>query len=69
MSPSTSADSLVWRKSTRSGGQTGNCVETADLPNGGRAIRNSKDPNGPMVFFTAAEWAAFVAGVQAGEDL
>jgi len=59
----------VWRKSTFSN-NTGACVEVADLPadlDGGRAVRDSKNPAGPALMFTAAEWAAFTAGVRAGE--
>lgn len=44
----------VWRKSTRSN-ERGTCVEVADLNNGGRAVRDSKDPTGPALRFTAAE--------------
>jgi hypothetical protein len=58
---------LTWRKSSRSGPQGGNCVEVAHLPEGGVAVRDSKDQGGPMLVFTAAEWAAFVAGVRDGE--
>lgn len=60
---------LAWRKSSFSGGNGGQCVETANLPDGGRLVRNSKDPNGSAVQFTAAEWTAFISGVKAGEDL
>jgi hypothetical protein len=56
----------VWRKSTRSNEQ-GACVEVADLPNGGRAVRDSKDPSGGYLMFTASEWSAFAAGVRDGE--
>ena len=57
----------VWRKSTRSG-SSGNCVEVADnLPGGQVALRDSKDPSGPVLVFTAAEWAAFVGGAKDGE--
>jgi hypothetical protein len=63
------ADDLVrahWRKSTRSA-NAGNCVEVAELHDGHRAVRDSKDPNGPALIFTPAEWAAFTAGVRDGE--
>lgn len=32
-----------------------------------RAVRDSKDPTGPALTFTAAEWSAFTAGVRASE--
>jgi hypothetical protein len=47
--------------------QQGDCVEVAPLDNGGRAVRDSKDPSGPVHAFTAPEWAAFVQGVKGGE--
>ncbi|MGH2599998.1 MAG: DUF397 domain-containing protein, partial [Dehalococcoidia bacterium] len=31
------------------------------------AVRDSKNPDGPALAFTHAEWAAFVGGVQDGE--
>lgn len=55
-----------WRKSTYSS-SADTCVEVADLSTGGRAVRDSKNPTGPMLMFTAGEWSAFVAGVRAGE--
>lgn len=60
-------DKLTWRKSTFSSGSGGNCVEVAELPDGGRAVRHSKHPNGPVIAYTAAEWDAFLEGVKAGE--
>ena len=43
------------------------CVEVADLPDGHRAVRDSKDRSGPALTFPAAEWAAFIAGVRADD--
>jgi Domain of unknown function (DUF397) len=42
------------------------CVEVAELPGGHRAVRDSKNRSGPALMFTAAEWAAFTAGIRAG---
>jgi hypothetical protein len=64
----TEPSALSWRKSSFSNGQGGNCVEVADLPDGGRAVRDSKDRGaGPVLRFTELEWKAFTAGVRAGE--
>ncbi len=58
----------VWHKSSYSNGSGGNCTEVAELPDGSRAVRDSKDHGrGPMLIFTAAEWRAFLLGVRAGE--
>jgi hypothetical protein len=57
----------VWHKSTFSNGNGGNCVETCTLPDGGRAVRHSKHPDGPKLIFAPAEWQAFIAGVKVGE--
>ncbi len=56
----------VWRKSSYSTIK-GNCVEIAGLGLGGRAVRDSKDPSGPALSVSAAQWSAFTAGVRAGE--
>lgn len=50
---------LSWRKSTRSG-QSDNCVEVAQLPGGGRAVRDSKNPGGPMLDLGRDAWQAFI---------
>jgi hypothetical protein len=63
----TQSTELAWRKSSRSSAEGSNCVEVADLPAGGRAVRDSKDPSGPMLRFTASEWQAFLGGVKDGE--
>jgi hypothetical protein len=56
---------LVWRKSSFS--TTNGCVEVAVA--GDRiAVRDSKQQGrGPVLEFTAAEWAAFLGGVRGGE--
>lgn len=59
-------DQLTWYKSSISG-TNGSCVEVAHLPDGTTAVRDSKHPDGPMLTFTPAEWAAFLGGVKAGE--
>jgi hypothetical protein len=58
-------DGAVFRKSTKSGPYSDNCVEVAFIE-GGVAVRDSKD-RGPVQVYTAAEWDAFVEGVRAGE--
>jgi hypothetical protein len=55
-----------WRKSTRSGPYTDNCVEVAFVA-GGVAVRDSKNPTGPVLVFTSGEWDAFVGGAKLGE--
>jgi hypothetical protein len=58
--------SATWRKSSYSGGNGGNCVEVAVLAGGRRAVRDAKDPAGPALTFSPAEWRAFTAWLRAG---
>jgi hypothetical protein len=55
-----------WRKSVRSGPYSDNCVEVAFVGDA-IAVRDSKDPTGPVLVFTPGEWDAFVAGAKDGE--
>jgi len=57
---------IVWRKS-RYSNPSGDCVEVAMLPDGGIAVRNSRDPAGAVLVYTRSEIAAFICGVKAGE--
>ncbi|MGH3321287.1 MAG: DUF397 domain-containing protein [Streptosporangiaceae bacterium] len=54
---------VAWRKSSRSGGNGGACVEVGPT---GRAVavRDSKDPQGPRLIVASAGWRAFVHGVK-----
>ena len=56
---------LRWRKAS---GSTGNgaCVEVAPIE-GGVAVRDSKNPDGPILQYTDAEWLVFLDGVKNGE--
>lgn len=55
-----------WRKSRHSGA-SGSCVELAPLVSGEFAVRNSRFPHGPVLVYTRAEIAAFLAGAKDGE--
>lgn len=55
---------LTWKKSSFSGSQ-GNCVEVAKLPEGGRAVRDSKNADGAVLRFGVSQWGAFVAKTKA----
>jgi hypothetical protein len=48
----------MWRTSSHSGGGN-DCVEVAIKPHE-TAVRDSKNPAGPRLRFTATEWSAFV---------
>jgi hypothetical protein len=47
-----------WRVSSHCNG--GNCVEVARLPDGGVAIRDSKNTTGPVLEFTRSEWRSWI---------
>ena len=55
-----------WRKASYSGNGGGSCVEVArNLPRV-VAVRDSKDPNGPVLTIGSADWRHFIADVKAG---
>jgi Domain of unknown function (DUF397) len=57
----------AWRKSSRSSGNGGQCVEVADRPlHGAVAVRDSKDPDGPVLAVAPQSWQAFTGQVKAG---
>lgn len=58
------ANAAQFKKSRLSEG-VGNCVEVAFVE--AVAVRDSKDPDGPVLWFTVDEWSAFIDGARAGE--
>ncbi|WP_326561543.1 DUF397 domain-containing protein [Micromonospora sp. NBC_01796] len=49
-----------WRKSTKSGGNGGSCVEVADNQPGRVLVRDTKDRDGGTLAFAPQAWRAFV---------
>lgn len=54
-----------WKKSSRSGGDNGQCVELA-VPTEGLLVRDSKNPEGPSLRFSAAALGGLLSTVKAG---
>ena len=57
--------SLAWLKA-QSSTVNGQCVEIA-AATGNVAIRDSKDPDGPILVYTSREFKAFLDGARNGE--
>lgn len=57
---------VTWRRSSHSGKQ-GNCVELAHFPDATTAIRDSHDPDGPILSWSVARLAEFVTAAGNGE--
>ncbi|WP_461715670.1 DUF397 domain-containing protein [Streptomyces sp. DSM 41036] len=55
-----------FKKSSASQGGQQECVEEAHTADGGRVVRDSKDPAGGLQFYGPGDWAAFIDGVKAG---
>lgn len=56
---------MSWRKSSYSSNGGGNCVEVARQRPGTVAVRDSKDPDGPVLAVAPATWRAFTDAVKA----
>jgi hypothetical protein len=65
-SPQGPGSDSYWIKSSLSFSNS-NCVEVASLAGGEIGIRDSKDPEGPVLRFTPGEWRAFLGGARNGE--
>ncbi|MFF4475467.1 DUF397 domain-containing protein [Streptomyces sp. NPDC001520] len=57
----------TWRKSSYSNGEGAECVEVADGTPGIIPVRDSKNPHGPALVFSAVDWTSFVSAVKADE--
>jgi hypothetical protein len=62
----------AWRTSSYSGGNGGQCVEVAAIithlhsPETVCAVRDSKNPEGPVLAFSPGQWRTFAGRVKAG---
>jgi len=56
--------SVIWRKSSHSGANGGNCIEIAAAART-VAVRDSKDPEGPVLAFGPKGWQRFADRVKA----
>jgi hypothetical protein len=54
--------SATWRKSTKSNGQNA-CVEVATVDHA-VAVRDSKDPAGPVLIFNHRHWVGFITAAK-----
>ncbi|MGW0935632.1 DUF397 domain-containing protein [Streptomyces sp. NPDC002666] len=67
MSTAPDLSTAVWRTSSYSNGDGGECVEIADNLPGIVPVRDSKAaPEGPALTFARARWAPFVAALRMG---
>jgi hypothetical protein len=53
----------TWRKSTHSADSSGQCVEVAGVV-GLVAVRDSKNPDGPILTFSAGAWHALLTDLK-----
>lgn len=58
----------VWHKASYSTSDGGGCVEVIRTPDAAIAVRDSKDPDGPRLAFSAADWWAFLRQVKDGRS-
>lgn len=57
--------SAIWRKSSYTGSNGGNCVEVAFNLAGAVAVRDSKNPGGGTLVLSPAAWRTLIASVKA----
>jgi hypothetical protein len=54
-----------WRRSRHSN-PSGNCVELARLPTGESAVRDSRQPDGPILVYPGGALTAFLVATRSG---
>ncbi|MER6400873.1 Scr1 family TA system antitoxin-like transcriptional regulator [Kitasatospora sp. NPDC001603] len=54
---------ISWRKSSYSGNNGGNCIEVA-VGHPSLLVRDSKDPEGPVLSFPSTTWQSFIDAVR-----
>ncbi|MFD7919077.1 DUF397 domain-containing protein [Streptomyces sp. NPDC059740] len=56
-------EGVAWRKSSYSGGSEGQCFEYAGItrPRPAIAVRDSKNPGGPVLVFSPQAFSSFLA--------
>ncbi|MFG3304237.1 DUF397 domain-containing protein [Streptomyces wuyuanensis] len=55
----------IWRKSSYSGGSSGDCLEIGESGATCVPVRDSKNPHGPALVFGPSAWTAFVGALKA----
>jgi hypothetical protein len=63
--PVQNPSTLVWARSRRCESST--CLEVAPTQDGGIALRDSSDPDGPILRVTRQDWDAFAGGILDGD--
>jgi hypothetical protein len=63
--PALDLSRAVWRKSSRSNGAGGNCVEVAAADRI-IAVRDSKNPDGPKLAIPAPAWRSLTNAIKSG---
>jgi hypothetical protein len=58
--------SMTWVKSSYSGSQGGNCVETAADGRGHLLVRDTQDRAGAVLAFQAKPWRRFAESLKSG---
>ncbi|GGT13647.1 DUF397 domain-containing protein [Streptomyces chromofuscus] len=53
-----------WRKSSYSDANAGSCLEVLDNHPSGIPVRDSKNPHGPAVLFSAPGWSSFITALK-----